>query len=534
MSSWWSRARHGLRVAVLAWSTAACAGPWLHEGQPTPQAREAVKLLEAAPSHGLLPQDYGAAPLREALTALQHARAADEATAQGFEQAMDAALQRYLHELHAGRVDPAALHPHWKAHQAPADFDAATVLGDALARGQVASAVDAAVPPLPQYQRLREALARYRTLESDPAWAQPLPPLPAPGGRGSARLERGRDWRGLLLLAQRLQALGDLPPGAVLPPRYEGALVEAVQRLQRRHGLKDDGVLERATLAALQVPPARRVRQIELALERLRWTPLLQAPRMVVVNIPEFVLRAYEVREGRVALRREMKVIVGKALDTRTPLLDEVMRAIEFSPYWNVPPSIARGELVPRLRRDPGHWTREGFEFVAPDGSVQTGLTPARLDAVLAGSLRIRQRPGPRNALGDIKFVFPNSENIYLHHTPAVGLFARQRRDFSHGCIRVEEPVALASFVLEGQPGWDEPRIRAAMERGESSTLRLQRPLPVLIAYGTALVKDGQVHFFDDLYGHDRVLDAALLMRAVPPLPSPMPSPRPFLQETNR
>jgi murein L,D-transpeptidase YcbB/YkuD len=264
----------------------------------------------------------------------------------------------------------------------------------------------------------------------------------------------------------------------------------------------------------------RSARQLELALERLRWTPLLQAPRMIGVNIPEFVLRAYEVREGRVVLRREMKVIVGKALDTRTPLLDEDMRAIEFSPYWNVPPSIARGELVPRLRRDAGYWAREGFEFVAADGSVLPGLTPARLDAVLAGSLRIRQRPGPRNALGDIKFVFPNSENIYLHHTPAVGLFARQRRDFSHGCIRVEDPLALASFVLEGQPGWDEPRIRAAMERGESSTLRLQRPLPVLIVYGTALVKEGQVYFFDDLYGHDHVLDAALRTRSAPPLPS--------------
>jgi murein L,D-transpeptidase YcbB/YkuD len=294
-----------------------------------------------------------------------------------------------------------------------------------------------------------------------------------------------------------------------------------VRAFQRRHGLHADGVLGRETLAALEVSPAARARQIGLALERLRWTPLTRAPRMVVVNLPEFVLRAYEVRAGRIELRLEMKVIVGKALDTRTPLLDEEMRAIEFSPYWNVPPSIARGELVPRLRRDPGTWTREGFELVANDGSVQPVLTPAQLDAVLAGTLRIRQRPGRRNALGDIKFVFPNAENIYLHHTPATALFARERRDFSHGCIRVEQPAELAAFVLEGQPGWDAARIRAAMARGESSTLRLQRPLPVLIAYATALVKGGQVHFFDDLYGHDRVLDAALRNRPVPPLPEP-------------
>lgn len=519
MSSWWSRARRALGVVLLAWSAVAFAGPWVDAGRPTPQAREAVQLLLAAPSHGLLPQDYGAAALQGALAALEQAHGADEAAVQSFELALNEALLRYLRELHAGRVDPAALHPHWKTHEPPTAFDAATVLSDALARGDLASAVGAAVPPLPQYQRLREALGRYRALEAHPAWDKPLPALPVAKG-GGARLERGHAWTGLAPLAQRLQALGDLASGTAVSARYEGVLVEAVQRLQRRHGLTSSGVLDRATLAALEVKPARRARQIELALERLRWTPLLQAPRMVVVNIPEFVLRAYEVRDGRIELRREMNVIVGKALDTRTPLLDEVMRAIEFSPYWNVPPSIARGELVPRLRRDAGYWTREGFEFVAADGSVLAGLTPARLDAVLAGALRIRQRPGPRNALGDIKFVFPNSENIYLHHTPAVGLFARQRRDFSHGCIRVEDPLALASFVLEGQPGWDEPRIRAAMDRGESSTLRLQRPLPVLIAYGTTLVKNGQVFFFDDLYGHDRVLDAALLMRTVPPLPA--------------
>jgi murein L,D-transpeptidase YcbB/YkuD len=175
-----------------------------------------------------------------------------------------------------------------------------------------------------------------------------------------------------------------------------------------------------------------------------------------------------------------------------------------------VPHSIARNELVPRLRRDPTYWTREGFEFVDGAGGVRAALSGAGLDAVLAGSLRIRQRPGPRNALGDIKFVFPNREHIYLHHTPSVGLFERERRDFSHGCIRVEQPVALATFVLHDMPGWDEPRVRAAMGGGKSFTLALARPVPVLIAYATALAREGTMHFFDDIYGLDRVLDAAL------------------------
>jgi len=169
---------------------------------------------------------------------------------------------------------------------------------------------------------------------------------------------------------------------------------------------------------------------------------------------------------------------------------------------------------VPRLRRDPAYWEREGFEFVGAQGAADAVLDAGKLDAVVDGRLRIRQRPGPRNALGDIKFVFPNRASIYLHHTPSVQLFERTRRDFSHGCIRVEQPVALAQFVLDGQPGWDGRRIRDAMARNEPSTVALDQPLPVLIAYGTALVKQSQVYFFDDIYGHDRALDAALRRRA--------------------
>jgi murein L,D-transpeptidase YcbB/YkuD len=209
----------------------------------------------------------------------------------------------------------------------------------------------------------------------------------------------------------------------------------------------------------------------------------------------------------------ETKVIVGRALETRTPLISEELRFIEFSPYWNVPPSIAIKELVPRLRRDPAYWTREGFEFVLWGGQVATDLSADRLDAVLRGEARIRQRPGPANALGDIKFVFPNNDSIYLHHTPSVALFGRERRDFSHGCIRVEDPVALARFVLRDQPEWTEERIRAAMAEGTSRTLRVAQPVPVLVAYATALVVGGRPHFFPDLYGHDRLLAQALRAR---------------------
>ncbi|RVT51632.1 L,D-transpeptidase family protein [Rubrivivax albus] len=481
--------RRTLLLAGLPWPMWAAAQggtPWTDA-----LARDAVALLADAASHGLDPADYDAPSLALAL------QAGTSPSTLG--PRLGTAMQRYLHDLHFGRVEPQAIHHDFRpVRRVP--FDAAAVLDTALATGSVAGAVTAAAPPFPTYDQLRATLARCRALATDPAWTSPLPTLPKAG-----RVEDLAAWAGVSTLRARLLAWGDLAGDAPLDA--------ALQAFQRRHGLADDGVLGRATWAALQVTPAQRARQIELTLERLRWTPLLQGPRMIVVNIPEYVLRAYEVLDGRIRVQLTMKVVVGKAADTRTPLIDEDLRFIEFSPYWNVPPSIARKELVPRLRRDPGHWSREGFEFVGPGGQVDTALSATRLDSVLAGGWRIRQRPGPRNALGDIKFVFPNREAIYLHHTPSVSLFERARRDFSHGCIRIEQPEALAQWVLRDQPGWDAGRIRAAMTAGTSSTLALAAPIPVLIAYGTTLVKDGRTYFYDDVYGLDRRLDAALQTR---------------------
>lgn len=492
-----------LAIGCLAWAGAAA------QAQPfdAAQARTALALLADAPSHGLDPLDYGVPALRRALESMP----APDAR---LDQALSQAMRRYLTDLHDGRLGPEQRARHGATLQR-APFDAAGALRAALALQELPQAVRRAVPPLGQYERLREVLARYRALTAHAAWQQPLPALPR-------ALEPGQPWPGLPLLAERLVALGDAPGGLQGGATYDAPLVAAVQAFQRRHGLSPDGVVGRATWAALQVPPEARVRQLELALERLRWTPLLTGPRMIVVNIPEFVLRAYEVQGDRIAVRAQMNVIVGKALDTRTPLIHEDLRRIEFQPYWNVPASIARKELVPRLRRDPGYWAREGFEFVGGGGAADPVLDEVKLQAVLAGALRIRQRPGPRNALGDIKFVFPNRDAIYLHHTPSVGLFDRARRDFSHGCIRVEQPVALAAFALQGAAGWDEARIRASMSpETPPGTVALAQPIPVVIAYGTALVKENKVHFFEDLYGHDRALDAALRQRARPPIDLP-------------
>lgn len=521
-----ARAAPGVVPAGAPASSPAPAPPWLPGGRPGALARQAVALLAAAADDGLDPQDYGADALTRAIDRAAQGPALPPPEADHLERALTSAMESFLWDLHRGRIDPRQIHHDFAVDPAPG-FDAAAALAAARAAQDLPAALQAARPALPQYGQLRQALAAYRALAGHPAWQQPLPPLPLPRGARAGKLEPGQPWAGLARLAERLAALGDLAAPLPAPaPLYEGPLVEALRAFQKRHGLAADGVIGRATLAALQVPPATRARQIELMLERLRWTPLMQGPRMIVVNIPEFMLRAYEVRDGRIRVHTEMKVVVGRALDTRTPLFDEDMRFIEFSPYWNVPPSIARDETIPRLRRDPGYFERQGFEFVGAGGQPDTVLTAAKLDAVLAGRLRIRQRPGPQNALGDIKFVFPNRENIYLHHTPATALFERERRDFSHGCIRVEQPVALARFVLQPQPDWTEQRIREAMARGRSSTLRLDSPLPVLIAYGTSLFKYGRVYFYEDIYGHDRKLDDALRersarLKARPKVPRP-------------
>lgn len=497
-----------LRTTLLAlWlavsASLAGAAPWLVDGRPAPAAHQAVDLLTAAATEGLQPEDYDAASLAQAVAGAANGPALDADAALRLEDALTMSVQRYLGDLRSGRIDPRQIHQNYTP-PAPPRIDSITALQEALAAPSLAEAVRAAAPPVPLYASLRSELARYRTLGSPAAWATPLP---APPGR---KLEPGQAWAGLAQLTQRLVVLGDLPPDAQAPALYDDALQNGVKAFQERHALAADGVIGKGTLDALAVSPADRAHQIELALERLRWTPLLRGPRMIVVNIPEFVLRAYEVQGGRVSLQLAMKVIVGKALDTRTPLFNEDMRFIEFSPYWNIPPSIARSETIPRLRRDPGYFQQQGMEFVGANGQVHTALSGDHLDAVLRGQMRIRQRPGPKNALGDIKFVFPNNSNIYLHHTPAPLLFQRDRRDFSHGCIRVEDPVALARFVLRNDPAWPESRIREAMARGQSATLRLAEPLPVVIAYSTAIVKQGKVHFFADLYDQDKLLDRAL------------------------
>ncbi|MCM2341524.1 L,D-transpeptidase family protein [Rhodoferax sp.] len=480
---------------------------WFDANRPSLQAQQAVQILLAAADDGMDPHHYQAVDLGQAVAQASAGPALDPGQQARLDAALTRAMQHYLNDLSRGRVNPGQVKANFSLPSEPA-ADLTTWLSTTVREQRLRQTVAQLANQAPMAAPLRQALAQYRALIHHPAWQSPLAPLP---GR---KLEAGQSYAGLPLLALRLQALGDLAAETPVPVRLEGELIGALMRFQERHGLIPDGVLGPKTLQQLNIPPEQRAEQIALSLERMRWTPLRQAARMVVVNVPEFVLRAYEVQDGRIHVKLSMKVIVGKALDTRTPLFDEEMRFIEFSPYWNIPRSIARQETVPHLRADPAYLARQGMEFVTASGQVVTTLAPGHLDAVLSGAWRIRQRPGPKNALGDIKFVFPNNDNIYLHHTPSPGLFERDRRDLSHGCIRVQDPVALAKFVLQDDPNWPEERIRSAMASGKSSTLRLAQPLTVLIAYSTVVIKAGRVFFYPDLYGHDQLLARALRQHA--------------------
>ena len=268
------------------------------------------------------------------------------------------------------------------------------------------------------------------------------------------------------------------------------------------------------SVAALSVPLAHRVVQLELTLERLRWLPPLPPGRSITVNVPAYRLWAFDSTDAARGPALDMRVIVGTAAKTPTPLFIGQMRYLEFNPFWNVPRSIAVGEIIPKLARNPGYLKQNGMELVSASGQVLGGPTADRLASLRAGKARVRQRPGTQNALGGVKFGMPNPMNIYLHSTASPGLFDVARRDLSHGCIRVERPVELAQFVLADPITWDADAVTAAIRSGRTRTVNLPQVVPVLLFYATAVTdRDGRALFADDIYGRDDKLIQALNRR---------------------
>ncbi|MBK8740756.1 MAG: L,D-transpeptidase family protein [Betaproteobacteria bacterium] len=486
-------------------------GPaWTAAGRPSPAAAAAIAQLQSATLRGLAAADYDADWLAREARRLDEGTPAERELAR-FDVSLTLALLHFIADSHAGRVRLAYANvpPEVRAPK----FDPVAALRAALAQARVAAVIDGAEPAFPIYTRLKAALARYRLLAE-----QPLPLLPALSGKVK-KIEPGGAYAGLAELRERLVVTGDLPAASPAPlaGRYESPLVEGVRLFQERHGLEPDGILGRQTIAELNVPLASRVRQIELSMERLRWLPPFPDGPLIAVNIPSFRLWAFDAGPSSTEPALSMRAIVGQAMRTQTPAFVGEMRYVEFNPYWNVPPSIARNEIIPRLRRDPGYFARNDMEFVGPgkDGAIGTTVDEAALAALDAGKIRLRQRPGALNALGAIKFGLPNSDDIYLHSTPAKQLFARSRRDFSHGCIRLEMAEALAQFVLRDQPEWTAARIESEMASGVQRTVRLPNPIPVVIFYTTAIADhEGRTLFAGDVYRLDQSAERALAARS--------------------
>jgi murein L,D-transpeptidase YcbB/YkuD len=477
---------------------------WLDpDRRPSEAARQAIALLGDSAADGLDPDDYDAGRLAAELAALGESapRAADAAAP--FETALTSAMLRFYRHLHLGRVDPRRLGLQIVAPEDGHDF--AVSLGEALGTGRLAEKAAELSPPLAQYRLLRATLARYRALAATTRDSLVL----------AARTIRPGDESAELAGLQRFLALvGDLPDGPPAPGVYAEPLADAVRRFQARHGLTVDGVIGPATRAALSVPLAWRVRQLELALERLRWLPDLSQGRLIAVNIPMFRLWAWDRVPSAGTPALSMAVIVGRALGTRTPVFADRLEHVIFRPYWNVPRSILVNEILPALRRDPDYLSKENYEIVAGPMDTSPVLPPApeHVAALARGAARLRQRPGASNALGLIKFMFPNQNDVYMHDTPAPYLFARSRRDFSHGCIRVEDPQALAAWVLDRNGGWGAEDVVAAMHGASNRRVDLADPIQVVIFYTTAVVwpEDGRVYFAEDIYRQDAGLDRAL------------------------
>ncbi len=481
---------------------------WSEDQSPTRSALATLSLMRGAENYGLHGSDYEANQILYHLVDLVTTPGVHPDRWAQFDLALSAAVLRFTTHVHYGRIDP---------KQAGFDIPVAADRIDRLSiLEEVAAATDPAAvfariePPYEHYQLLKAALPKFRLL----ALERGLTDLPAYTGRS---VKPGETYAGAPALRHLLVALGDLPTDSAAPESdltLDPALVAALKQFQTLHGLAPDGALGRETFRHLTTPLLHRVEQIELTLERWRWLPRLETPP-IFVNIPQYRLFAFGTTQDREADMLKLDVIVGKAFpNTRTPVFSEEMRYLVFRPYWDVPYSIATRELLPEIRKNPSYMDKQNLELVRGPGDDAKPVPPTQenLAALVAGTLRLRQRPGNDNALGLIKFMLPNEYNVYLHSTPAKGLFREARRAFSHGCIRVSDPVALAEHVLKDQPGdWTREKIEAAMNGTETFRVPLSKPIPVYILYGTAIVSEaGQVFFFDDVYGHDARLAALL------------------------
>ncbi|RDC63112.1 L,D-transpeptidase family protein [Adhaeribacter pallidiroseus] len=475
---------------------------WFKKDKLVPQANTFLQVVSKASLEGLNPADYKVKDFNALFKQYQGTQ--DDSLKQRLQQKIDVALSaayfNYASDFYRGTVNPRELdNIEWSVKRNKIKLHKAlqTILRERNSRYPYYQ-----FEPLhEEYDRLRTALAQYREIRKNGGWPKIV--------NVTNSLKVGQTSAAVPLLRQRL-----LPPNQAIVNRpdslvYDAELVKAVKDFQERHGLKPDGSLGKETLRLMNVSLDDRIDQIIINMERWRWIPKPKEMerKHIFVNIPAYELYAKD--KGKTVFN--MRVIVGKVMNS-TPIFSDKLEYIVFSPYWYVPYSIIENEMMPHLLADPGWLERMDMEVVQGSGKATTPVDPYSIDwsAITKETFKyaIRQRPGPKNPLGDIKFIFPNEHEVYLHHTAAEQLFNQTQRGFSHGCIRVEKPVQLAEFLLADKPQWTEQTILEAMHAGEEQYENLKEKVPVYIVYFTSWVDDqGGIHFRDDIYGHDKELE---------------------------
>jgi murein L,D-transpeptidase YcbB/YkuD len=452
--------------------------------------------IENSYLEGFNPADYHLDKLRKARSLLS-----TELTHQAravIDLALTDSLIRLGYHHRFGKVNPYNLDPHWNFERTLSERDPVDVLQHAIDSANIEETLEALFPRVPMYTGLQNALARYRQLAGQGGW---------PTVSDGPTIKPGATDPRLPIIRERLLVTNDIAAtGTTQAPAYGEILQQAVRRFQFRHGLEEDGVIGPATLAAMNVPAQRRVGQLRASLERARWVVHSVTDDYIVVNIAGFNTRL--VRNGQTEW--EAKVQVGSEYH-KTPVFRDELKYIVLNPTWTVPYSIATKEMLPRIQREADYFEGRDFDIKNRDGQL-VAADSIDWQSLSRGNFGYTfvQRSGPNNALGQVKFIFPNEHSVYLHDTPSKALFDKAKRAFSHGCIRVEQPMELAQLLLADK-GWDNERIAA---NKETETIFLSQPLTVLIMYWTASVlPDGTVQFFDDIYERD---DAVLNALAAP------------------
>jgi L,D-transpeptidase YcbB len=482
---------------------------WIRDGEPTTQALDLIKILQEADRKGLLAEDYDASRWADRLASLKDQHQDDQAR---FDVALTVCMMRYISDLHIGRINPENLGFEFDVSHKKLDLP--HFVRERLVDGSdLRSELAAIEPPFAIYQRLLAALLHYMELEKSGDGEKVLDV----GG-----VSPGGQYAGIAGLASRLRLLGDLPDSVTIPPDskvYEQPLVDAVKHFQERLGMRPTGDLDYKTVVAMNVPLSDRIEQMQLGLERLRWLPYQFKQPPIVINVPEFRLYAFN-EKNEVGLT--MRVNVGEDYNHQTPMFRGNIQYLVFRPYWTPTPNILKKEIIPDIEKNPS-LADLNLELVSGSGKViKSGdVTAAMLQQVRSGKLTVRQPPGPENGMGLVKFMFPNQHDVYIHDTPAsLDMFSEAtegeegelQRVASHGCIHLQYPDKFAAFLLRNTPGWDLDRVEKAMHDGKDNLqVNLAPPVPVLIFYLTAVVEEnGDIHFFHDIYDHDRTLKLEL------------------------